>query len=241
MEKPDALAVEQDKLDKHNAEIATQTAEIQELIAACNATKVPDELSNQQKILKKRLAVLRKILDRTTSDVDKASSGRPDLSLLQHYDEQFTDVKKELKDVVTHLFLLDMSNDDELEVMPSNLAELWSECALKLRHGLNSLSSPGTHLLSTSSKNSSRVKLPKFKISSFDRNLLHWQTFWEQFFISVHDHSTLTNLEKLVCLKQSLKGGSARNISEGLSHSGDNYEEAIQSLRTRYDRPHLIH
>lgn len=124
MEKPDALAVEQDELDKHNDEIATQTAEIQELIAACNATKVPDEPSNQQKILKKRLAVLRKILDWTTSDVDKASSGRPDLTLLQHYDEQFTDVKKELKDIVTHLFLLDMSNDDELEVMPSNLAEL---------------------------------------------------------------------------------------------------------------------
>ena len=243
MEKPDALAVEQDELDKHNAEIATQTAEIQELIAACNATKVLDEPSNQQKILKKRLAVLRKILDQTTSDVDKASSGRPDLTLLQHYDEQFTDVKKELKDVVTHLFLLDMSNDDELEVMPSNLAELWSECALKLRHRLNSLSSPGTHLssTSTSSKNSSGVKLPEFKISSFDGNLLHWQTFWEQFFSSVHDHSTLTNSEKLVCLKQSLKGGSARNIIEGLSHSGDNYEEAIQSLRTRYDRPHLIH
>ena len=114
MEKPDALAVEQDKLDKHNDEIATQTAEIQELIAACDATKVPDEPSNQQKILKKRLAVLRKILDQTTSDVDKASSGRLDLSLLQHCNEQFTDVKKDLKDVVTHLFMLDMSNDDEL-------------------------------------------------------------------------------------------------------------------------------
>lgn len=127
--------------------------------------------------------------------------------------------------------------------MPSNLTELRSECALKLRHGLNSLSSPSTHLssTSTSSKDSSGVKLPKLKIFSFDGNLLHWQTLWEQFSISVHDHSTLTNSEKLVYLKQSLKGGSARNIIEGLSHSGDNYEEAIQSLRTRYDRPCLIH
>ena len=45
-------------------------------------------------------------------------------------------------------------------------------------------------------------------------------------------------LEKLVYQKQSLKDGTAK---EGLSKSREHYEEAIKSLKARYDRPRLIH
>ena len=38
-----------------------------------------------------------------------------------------------------------------------------------------------------------------------------------------------------------LKDGSAKNAIEGLSRSGEQYKEAIQCLRSRYDHPHLIH
>lgn len=85
------------------------------------------------------------------------------------------------------------------------------------------------------------VKLPKLDVPTFDGNLLNWRTFWEQFCILVHDRTSLSNVEKLVYLQQSLKGGSAKNVIEGLSRTGDNYDEAIQSLTTRYDRPRLIH
>ena len=37
-------------------------------------------------------------------------------------------------------------------------------------------------------------------------------------------------LEKLVYLRQSLKDGSAKTVIEGLSHSGDQYEEAIAMI-----------
>ena len=47
--------------------------------------------------------------------------------------------------------------------------------------------------------------------------------------------------EKLVYLKQSLKGGSAKQTIEGLSRSGDNYGETIECLKARYDTPRLIH
>ena len=57
----------------------------------------------------------------------------------------------------------------------------------------------------------------------------------------MHDRSNLSNSEKLVYLQQALKGGSAKNSIEGLSRTGDNYEEAIQCLKARYDRPRLIH
>ena len=45
----------------------------------------------------------------------------------------------------------------------------------------------------------------------------------------------------IVYLKQSLKGGSAKQTIEGLSRSGDNYGKAIECLKARYDRPRLIH
>ena len=85
------------------------------------------------------------------------------------------------------------------------------------------------------------MKLPKIDVPTFDGELLHWQTFWEQFSISIDKRSDITDTEKLVYLRHSLKDGAARNIIEGLSHSGDQYKEAIDSVKARYDRPRIIH
>ena len=48
------------------------------------------------------------------------------------------------------------------------------------------------------------------------------------------------NAEKIVYLQHTIKDGSAKNAIEGLSHLGDNYDEAIECLWSRYDRPRLI-
>ena len=42
-------------------------------------------------------------------------------------------------------------------------------------------------------------------------------------------------------LRHSLKDGSAKSIIEGLSCSGEQYAEAIKSLKSRHSRPQLIH
>lgn len=42
-------------------------------------------------------------------------------------------------------------------------------------------------------------------------------------------------------LQHAIKDGSARNAIDGLSHSGDNYNEAVECLKSRFDRPRLIH
>ena len=70
---------------------------------------------------------------------------------------------------------------------------------------------------------------------------LHWRSFWEQFCVAVHRRTNLSNSEKLVYLQHALKGGSAKQVIEGLSRSGDYYAEAIESLQLRFDRPRLIH
>ena len=59
--------------------------------------------------------------------------------------------------------------------------------------------------------------------------------------MSVHHRSSLSNAEKLVYLQQAIKDGSARSAIEGLSRSGDHYNEAIDCLKARYHRPRLIH
>ena len=56
--------------------------------------------------------------------------------------------------------------------------------------------------------------------------------------MSVHIRSNLTDAEKLAYL---LKNGSVKCVVEALSRSGDHYNEAITCLKTRYDRPRLIH
>ena len=90
-------------------------------------------------------------------------------------------------------------------------------------------------------KESNNVKLPKLEIPSFNGDLLNWRSFWEQFSISVHEKTNLSNTEKLVYLHQALKDGTAKHLIEGLSDMGDCYPEAIECLKTGFDRPQLIH
>ena len=85
------------------------------------------------------------------------------------------------------------------------------------------------------------VKLPKLHVPTFDGDILNWRQFWEQFSVSIHDRRSLSEAEKLVYLQQAIKKCSATSAIEGLSRSGDNYPEAVECLKARYDRPRLIH
>ena len=85
------------------------------------------------------------------------------------------------------------------------------------------------------------VKLPKIDTPTFNGDILKWLTFWEQIRVAIHDRTELPQAQKLVYLRQSLKGDSARNVIEGLSRSGEQYDEAVKCLQERYDRPRLIH
>ena len=71
--------------------------------------------------------------------------------------------------------------------------------------------------------------------------VLHWVHFWEQFKISIHDRPQLSESEKLVYLQQAVKNCSATPVIEGLSHTGENYKEAIDCLKSRFNRPQLLY
>ena len=91
--------------------------------------------------------------------------------------------------------------------------------------------------VATSEAVGSGVRLPKLETPKFDRNLLNWRVFWEQFKVSVHERN-IPDSEKLVYLQNALKDGAAKGVIEGLLRF---YSEAIGSLHARYDRPRLLH
>ena len=87
----------------------------------------------------------------------------------------------------------------------------------------------------------SEVKLPKIDVPTFKGNIMEWQSFWEQFDVSVHSRSQLTDPERLAYLRQALKDGPAKRVIEGFSGSGSAYREAIDMLQKRYDRTRLLY
>ena len=53
----------------------------------------------------------------------------------------------------------------------------------------------------------SGIKLPKINVPTFDGNMLHWTSFWEQFKVSVHSKDRLSIAEKLAYLRHAVKDG----------------------------------
>ena len=87
----------------------------------------------------------------------------------------------------------------------------------------------------------SMIRLTKINVPKFNGDITNWPTFWEQFDVAINSKPKLTNSEKLAYLRQAVKDGPAKNTIEGLTGSGDNYPEAIACLRSRYDKPRLLH
>ena len=165
-----------------------------------------------------------------------ADSGRPeDTCLIQQYKEKLSDIKIELKDIHNSLLPLDIAESDELSITQSRLDKMLFTCSLSVKK------LPEGHVTRSPQPDRDGVKLPKLEVPTFSGDVTHWKSFWEQFCVSVHDRPSLTDPEKLVYLQHALKDGTAKHVIEGLSRSGEYYQEAIDCLKLRYDRPRLVH
>ena len=172
----------------------------------------------------------------TTSDAIGALAGEEDYVLLIHqYEEQIANCKKELSDTQNNLLSIDLGEEDELSKLLTSVGKKLFDCSVSIKKSLRTCSH------ATPTTDNTGVKLPKLEVPTFDGNLLNWRTFWEQFSVSVHLRSSLSDSEKLVYLQHSLKNGLAKATIEGLSRSGDCYMEAIDCLKSRYNHPRLIH
>jgi len=85
------------------------------------------------------------------------------------------------------------------------------------------------------------IELPKVNIPTFDGDILNWVTFWEQFEIAIHSNKKLHDVQKLAYLRDAVEAGPAKHVIKGLSHSASSYEQAVECLQQRYDKPRFIH
>ena len=231
----EALAKEQDVLDSHDDLVTDLTVRVRQIISSSS----PSPSDSSHRIVARKLAHLQKSLASVTSVTSADPAAILDTCLLRQYEERTNDIRRDLAGTRDDLHCMELDETDKLFELQDELESQVFNCCVGIKKLLSSASSSSE--ASSASPDTQGVKLPKLDVPTFDGDILHWRSFWEQFRISVHDRTHLSDAEKLVYLQQSLKGASAKGAIEGLSRSGDCYPEAIRCLQARYDRPRLIH
>lgn len=221
IEDDEILTEEQATLDEHDDLVASLTVRIMTL---ADSTASSREVSTREVLVRRCDCLEFRLLETNTA---LSSLTHEDVCQLQQYQEQLLDFKREIAEISNTSLSLTFEEADALSTKITVLEKKLFDCSLCHKELLHS----DTPTLATHS-DPKGVKLPKLNVPLFDGNLLHWISFWEQFRISVHDRSTLTNAEKFVYLQQSLKGGMAKSSIDGLSQSGENYPEAVEWVQS---------
>ena len=100
---------------------------------------------------------------------------------------------------------------------------------------------PPTATAETASRGTptSKMKLPKLQLRSFNGELTRWTPFWESFEAAVHGNPELSEVEKFNYLT-SLLEKMAKEAIAGLALTAANYRQAIDTLKKRFGCKHLI-
>jgi hypothetical protein len=229
IEDEEDLEKEQDTLDQHDDKVADFQLRLQRLCITDSTAAIVS--TAERELLSRRLTRLERSLNSSHTAITELPDDYDDMSLIEQYQEQMSDFKAELNCLYRDMLADDIPDTDTLFMSHSSLEDLLFQCSRLLRKHRSHPVPTGNH----------GVKLPKLDVPVFDGDLLNWRQFWEQFCISVHNRHDLADSEKLVYLQTALKSGSAKATIEGLSRTGEHYTEAIECLKSRYDRPRLIH
>ena len=232
----DVLRDEQDVIDSHDDIVGDLVTRLNVIIS----TRSPDARADPQRVVSKRLAHLEKGLNSVCDEIAAMPADSRDDCLIRQREEQLLETKRELGNISRDLLSLDLDDDHALMTLQSTLESKIFDNLLALKRKLSSLQ-PTAVPVAGGASDGKGVRLPKIDVPTFDGSILHWKSFWEQFSVAVHNRRDISDTEKLVYLRHSVKDGSAKNVIEGLSRTGEHYNEAIECLQTRFDRPRLIH
>ena len=136
---------------------------------------------------------------------------------------------------------MNCGDEDELRRQYLRLKTQHFDCSRIVKSRLNATNGTSRTTSPIPPDHETGLKVPKLDAPTFDGDILSWTRFWEQFSISIDSRKNLSDSEKFVYLQQSLKGGTAKTLIEGLSGTGEHYSKAIACLKGCYDRPRLIH
>ena len=165
------------------------------------------------------------------------STDHLDDCLLCHHEEQLADVKGEIHELSITILSFDLPDDDVLNAKLKELKELRSQCALKAKYLLSSTLSSSTFIFQ---------RLYRYQASQASCTTLWWKHFELAIFLgTVLNFGPWPNFidkHRKVCLSTAVCQERVRKqCYRWPSTSSDNYAEAIASLKSRYDRPQLIH
>ena len=234
-EESEDLEKEHEVLDKHEDDVTATSIRLQKLVAP----RAKSVGAGVEKLLSRKLGRVQRCLEETEAALGPIAEDHDDIPLLEQHLEQLGDLKRELSAVYDELISLDLPDDHPLASQHAKLEKRRFDCSHRVKKLISSHASCSSGSAILESDKTS--KLPKLDIPTFNGDILQWQPFWEQFEVSVHSRASLTNAEKLVYLQQAIKNGSARSAIDGLSQSGNQYDEAVDYLKMRYNRPRLIH
>ena len=84
-----------------------------------------------------------------------------------------------------------------------------------------------------------KTKLPKLEFPVFKGNPVEWQSFYDQFNISIHQKKTFNDSDGFNYLRRYLAGEAMATIS-GLTLNSQYYTEALDFLIHRYGNPQVL-
>ena len=242
LEDEEEVEAEQQEIDKHDDDVMSLSLRLQALSTPTTemspAVKARSPLDRT--LVSRRLAQLQARLSSVIEETNALSGDPAEVHLVYLYQEVLADLKTELSDIRKDALVITADASDSLSIAIRTQDKEIFDLSVKVKKLLyNPGSTPES--LTPTMLGPRGVKLPRIDIALFNGDLLNWQTFWEQFDISVHSRKDIADAEKLAYLRHALKDGHAKSVIEGLSQSGGQYVEAIASLKARYDRPRLIH
>ena len=92
---------------------------------------------------------------------------------------------------------------------------------------------------SASSTSAQGVKLPKIQLPKFRGDVTKFQAFWQSFKVAVDENESLSMVHKLNYLINSLEGIAYKTL-EGLEITEENYQKAVDLLKTRFGKSQQV-
>lgn len=96
-----------------------------------------------------------------------------------------------------------------------------------------------SHISSTGKTDLNKIRLPKIELPKFNGDIIEWKGFWDQFESTVHNNKAINEIEKFNYLRSLLEENAYSAIS-GLTLSSENYKQAVEILKTRYNNEQVL-
>ncbi|GLV37431.1 hypothetical protein CBL_10603 [Carabus blaptoides fortunei] len=205
---------------------------------------VIDDLNFLAKSLKEKLVRL----DEVAVRVEQGPQNKKDLALFRVMTEGMDEISERYHETVMKIAAYNAKQTPRIEedwqdeiVQFENLfynAKAIASIAFPDADKLNVSLTPGQAMHANPS-HVHGVSLPKLKLVEFSGEVKSWNNFSDLYLATVHNNTQLSDVQKHMYLRSSVKGDALSLISS-LPLTADNYQVAWNTLQTRYNNTTLL-